>query len=253
MLVLQLLGVLLSLVTCMALDHKLKLIVDFDETITEHDTMAVLGSVCADWNVYVDAYMDDLQRYDVSHPRNTLSEEYQYLENLKEVELRSVQRIEDAGVFKGITMGTIKSLAEQVQIRDGFTDFAKDREIEILSVNWSSQLIQACVDVKVTANSLIFENGVCTGHVTKSNGISTAIDKLDILKGYKNVVYIGDSMTDLPCLLHADIGIIIGTNKSLKERCEKYEIEVRPIDQFNGKGLYRAITWREIDQAIPRD
>jgi soluble P-type ATPase len=39
-------------------------------------------------------------------------------------------------------------------------------------------------------------------------------------------VYVGDSNTDLPCLLHADIGILIGDGSSVLETCERVGITV---------------------------
>jgi cation transport ATPase len=40
-------------------------------------------------------------------------------------------------------------------------------------------------------------------------------------------VYVGDSDTDLPCLLQADVGIIIGNGVSLIETCKRVGIRVK--------------------------
>jgi soluble P-type ATPase len=74
-----------------------------------------------------------------------------------------------------------------------------------------------------------------TGKITKSNeeGIRTGLDKLrEMKRGLENVsdsvtVYIGNSNTDLPCMLDADIGIIIGDNGSLIETCRRVGIVVK--------------------------
>jgi phosphoserine phosphatase len=83
------------------------------------------------------------------------------------------------------------------------------------------------------------KDGKGTGMLTKSDeeGICTGPDKLREMKKIveKNgitedvvTVYIGDSNTDLPCLLYADIGIIIGEGKSIIETCRRVGI---PIDK----------------------
>jgi phosphoserine phosphatase len=77
--------------------------------------------------------------------------------------------------------------------------------------------------------------GVGTGKITKGDdgGIRTGPDKLREMKQLlgnameRITVYVGDSNTDLPCLLYADIGIIIGDGKSLIETCNRVGIAVR--------------------------
>src|SRR5579859_2212113 len=78
--------------------------------------------------------------------------------------------------------------------------------------------------------------GKGTGKITKSNGdeIRNGLDKLREMKKVMQshptedavTAYVGDSNTDLPCLLHADIGIIIGEAKSLRNTCERVGIRV---------------------------
>lgn len=82
------------------------------------------------------------------------------------------------------------------------------------------------------------KDGKGTGMLTKGDeqGICTGPDKLREMKKIveKNripedvTVYIGDSNTDLPCLLYADIGIILGEGKSIIETCRRVGI---PVDE----------------------
>ena len=76
-----------------------------------------------------------------------------------------------------------------------------------------------------------------TGMLSKSSedGIRTGPDKLRemerIMKNHSSseaivTVYVGDSNTDLPCLLHVDIGIIIGEGTSILETCQRVGINV---------------------------
>ena len=115
------------------------------------------------------------------------------------------------------------------------------------------------------------KNGKGTGMLTKSDseGICTGPDKLREMKkviekdGISEdviTVYIGDSNTDLPCLLYADIGIIIGEGKSIVETCRRVGIQVDKGNQINLNGvrkradvkerkLYHFQGWHEINKS----
>jgi thiamine phosphate phosphatase / amino-HMP aminohydrolase len=91
-------------------------------------------------------------------------------------------------------------------------------------------------------------SGVGTGKLSKSyeEGIRTGPDKLREMKqvlgnSQSITVYIGDSNTDLPCLLHANIGIIIGSGESLIETCNRVGIAVEQEFSFNDT----IQTWRK--------
>ena len=92
------------------------------------------------------------------------------------------------------------------------------------------------------------KDGKGTGMLSKSDeeGICTGPDKLREMKkvmaqkgGQEDVitVYIGDSNTDLPCLLYADIGIIIGDGKSVIETCERVGVKVESGGLISIKGV----------------
>jgi thiamine phosphate phosphatase / amino-HMP aminohydrolase len=68
------------------------------------------------------------------------------------------------------------------------------------------------------------DDGICTGH-DKLREMKKIIEKRTKL-GVVLTVYVGDSNTDLPCLLHADIGILIGDGRSVLETCERLGIWV---------------------------
>ena|SRR2546423_934301 len=114
-------------------------------------------------------------------------------------------------------------------------------------------------------------NGEGTGMLTKSDseGICTGPDKLREMKKVLEkdgisedviTVYIGDSNTDLPCLLYTDIGIIIGEGKSIIETCRRVGIQVDKGDQIDLNGvrertdeterkLYHFEGWHEINKS----
>jgi phosphoserine phosphatase len=101
-------------------------------------------------------------------------------------------------------------------------------------------------------------NGKATGMLTKSDeeGICTGLDKLREMKklvqrrGGQNedivTVYIGDSNTDLPCLLYADIGIIIGEGKSVIDTCERVGINVESEEMISVEGVQKVKDERDL-------
>src|SRR5436190_14702534 len=109
--------------------------------------------------------------------------------------------------------------------------------------------------------------GKGTGIITKedNSGIFTGYDKLREMKKVIEqyaisdpyiTVYVGDSNTDLPCLLYADIGIVIGNGTNLIETCNRVGINVehdRSLPEIGqkepGKGvisLYHFDDWHGI-------
>lgn len=91
-----------------------------------------------------------------------------------------------------------------------------------MSANWTSLVInQALLNHgiqvnQIITNELIFENGKTTGYWDKSNRIRVSQDKLDVIKQKfdgSNIMYVGDSGTDLLPLLHADIPCAIEDTK----------------------------------------
>lgn len=79
-------------------------------------------------------------------------------------------------------------------------------------------------------------DGKGTGKIKRDDGgICTGYDKLREMKKLIAecatphsfiMVYVGDSIIDLPCLVHADIGIIMGSGSSLIEICERVGVNV---------------------------
>jgi hypothetical protein len=68
------------------------------------------------------------------------------------------------------------------------------------------------------------ESGICTGH-DKLRDMKRCVENHGSLEPILTM-YVGDSNTDLPCLLHADIGIIMGNNSSLAETCRRVGITI---------------------------
>lgn len=123
---------------------------DWDETITAHDTLALIAPPDGvhpgpPFASYGKAYMDDMAEHDrrwaddrakhaqaattESRPSSQvvrLSVQQAYLASFDIVELASQQRIEQGALFKGCDMEAIEARARQhVQWRDGWAEFAQ--------------------------------------------------------------------------------------------------------------------------------
>lgn len=247
---------------------KMIVLMDWDETISAHDTLALVAPppgtqmLGPDFSSYTDAYMSDMDEYTKSFgERDTLERQMAFLEGLDTVEQMSVARVESGQLFKGVSMADLLSRAKTVELREGWNVFRSWLEDQtkagsvvshIISVGWSAKFIQKAIEhatgrdnllapINVYANEVEMDaDGLGTGKLTKSNAaashntddagnsIRTGIHKRVILENTLSSVqiqnaassapvsvYIGDSNTDLPCLLRVDYGLLMGGNESL--------------------------------------
>lgn len=156
-------------------------------------------------------------------------------------------------------------------------------KVAVVSVNWSRAWIRECLEgsaqpgedevrrIEVYANELVVgdDGRTTTGFMDRwfgqeDGGIWTGWDKLRVMKDMivrENeksaagtaalVVYVGDSTTDLLCLLEADVGIIFGTK--LDAVCERLGIGIKNglvTGMASGKELIRIEGWKEVEQWI---
>ncbi|EMD90849.1 hypothetical protein COCC4DRAFT_31887 [Bipolaris maydis ATCC 48331] len=197
------------------------------------------------WKSASQAYMDDYaatlkQLVPTGALPTTITEEKQLLARLKEVEQRSLDRVHSSAIFTNLTHQGIESGAsrviesDQVQLRTGFPSFFKhiqSRERDafvMLSVNWSRHFIHSCLaasKISVASHAVLSNelDGISAGLPSSGRIINAASgepdpivssgDKLQIFEQMQEVngpkVYIGDSWTDIECLLAADLGICI--------------------------------------------
>ncbi|KAI5857752.1 HAD-like domain-containing protein [Tricharina praecox] len=238
------------------------LILDFDETLTLVDTISLLSSAAyrlrpttvpalPPWSYFAESWLDDYNRHVQSYPhlRRTLDDEYQFLASLAPVERASIRRIEKAGVFTGLRINDLAHAAEEtVTVRPGLWQACRPvldagGRVSVLSVNWSKEWIRSAervkfeLEVEVVSNSLCEDGTTTTGEITREpalgedHGIWTAQNKTVMMKRLVEgggseglVVYVGDSSTDLMCLLQADVGVVIGDK--LDAVCERFGIEL---------------------------
>lgn len=208
----------------------LHIVLDFDGTLTSADTTAVLGSITSisgtrtamSWDEILSAYMSDYNAHRGQYvpslaERTTLAEEAGWLNSLRPIEQRSSRRVEEAGVFRGVTAGMIAELAkseidsEGIKMRKGWKDllcipsFRPSTQISILSVNWSRTFIRqvllaaarkelgrGAMELEGNINSVaIYANEIegldrrngSDGKLGSGSGIRTSGDKLSCLEG----------------------------------------------------------------------
>ncbi|KAG6003211.1 hypothetical protein E4U21_002242 [Claviceps maximensis] len=270
------------------------LIVDFDGTISQSDTIAELvrsaiqrqrqqqqqqqeeeetqahtRDLQSAWDHALKTYLADYNAYKTSHTppqpqRTTPAQEAIFLAGLRPLEEASLTRVSRSELFRGLSRHALREMgieavsSGRIRLRSGWEGMlawarGQGIPVTVLSVHWSRSFIGGVLscdygggrcdaggagigveaEVEVIANE-IDEDGVIIG--PGGDGISrlmTAGDKMDELRRRSatasggdccssgsseddKVVYLGDSVTDLTCLLEAWRGIVLvpGENES---------------------------------------
>ncbi|KAH8675884.1 HAD-like domain-containing protein [Xylariales sp. PMI_506] len=240
----------------------MSIFLDFDGTITAQDTIGELAKFALrvreaegddlkqEWDAVVKAYVRDYGQYvDEYHTcesdRRLPEHEVQFLREMKNVELKSLERINGCQVFRGIPADRFRQAGRDavrdgvVRIRPGFREFVDARaargwRIWVISVNWSAAFIEGVLDcptITVIANQ-VREDGSVVGPETIDIGstaeeprnLTNSCDKIDAMRAIlesealhsKPSFYFGDSITDLECLLAATHGVIMSDKEDSK-------------------------------------
>lgn len=282
-------------------------ILDWDGTITRHDTLDALVSIAAsskpnssvldEWKRVSEAYMSDYTTAieklapDGGLPK-TVQEEKKLLQALSSVEQASVDRVSSSGIFAGLTRKLLEEGADdlidsrKVEIRNGFLSLFRATQsrsqdvLNLLSVNWSRHFIGSCLRA---AGAFVEKDAI---HANELDGIERALassgrispeedaemliissgDKLEYLTrlrkqnsetGYvgsgfnKPIVYVGDSWTDIECLLESDLGICIrdrplgSSQKKLAERLQDLDIHCPHIQDWKNSDQWQVVWARD--------
>ena len=162
-----------------------KLITDFDETISERDTISTLVHTAADnhggekeeflaaWQEMVQWFLTRYHRVCDAwqHHQHSLVD---FLKSFEEVEAASIQRVMAKGFLEGLTREKLKAVGRNVVKKPGVDRvLARLRRegvaVEILSANWSKALIDgATVGLcdQIITNSLQYDvAGRSTGNI----------------------------------------------------------------------------------------
>jgi thiamine phosphate phosphatase / amino-HMP aminohydrolase len=227
------------------------------------------------WSEIVDAYLSEYHAHEASYKtpkteRKTVQSELSWLSSLYKVERSSFCRFESIGLFNNMSKAelqirAVRAVREgQVELRPGWLDLfqasseASPIQTSIISVHWSAAFIRGCLlqgaelEEQGKASQMhlqhvpVHANEMCTSvssrACTDEAGIHTSDGKLAVLRKIvsvsdaESVVYVGDSTSDLHCLLAADLGICIRNEESpsssqteLMETLQRIGIEVEPL------------------------
>lgn len=218
-----------------------------------------------------------------------------FVKDVKQSESESISKVIQGGLFAGTTHAQRFQRLRLLQYRDGWADMARyitERarsgmlEAYIVSVNWSKSFIaeglrQASHNTKLAGLyepgfSEIYSNEleedaettICTGRIVgplQAEPIVSGFDKLAICQKIAATkpdsvhIYIGDSLTDWPCLLWADVGILMGSNSSLlnKLRTTNWHTSLCPVKvwltlDWNEKrsSVVQAKNWSEVQDLL---
>ena len=229
------------------------------------------------WLYFTDAYLSDHKAHQAKHESRSgsstsIGEFLEWQESLVEVERASVERVERAGIFANVTITDIDNAAKEavqsrsVLLRPGLVSLIEKIQEQgdsttIVSVNWSARFIHSCLGsareprtqaqppkVDIRANEI---GSGSSAKLTRTfagedRGIWTARDKermmlaeLQAESQQRNSVYIGDSPSDLSCLLLANVGICIRDNElnneqsSLQELLRRFNIACQHIEEYS--------------------
>ncbi|KAJ4785030.1 hypothetical protein LUZ62_036276 [Rhynchospora pubera] len=219
-----------------------------------------LGDARASWNDLSTLYTEEYEQcIETLLPSEEVSgfqydKLYKGLKLLSEFERRANARVIDSGLLRGINVEDIKKAGERLILQDGCRSFfqnlvnlkqKRDLDIHVLSYCWCADLIRSvfssvgCLDhLSIHSNEFSYEGSLSTGEILRN--MESPVDKLEKFKSLISTVcsttkndhmsvYIGDSVGDLLCLLHADIGIVVGSSASLRKIGEKFGVSFVPL------------------------
>lgn len=294
----------------------IQLILDFDGTLTEKDTLHLVAEAgyninkinggsktLPPWQDIVNAYLTDYEVHATTYQpaksaRTTISSEAAWLDSLQDVEAASAERVINTGIFDGLTMQDMELAASdaltkgQVALRPGWAQLIlathyinhsagsggpEFESIQIVSVNWSRWFVwnviwiaassslehkspevfkQVFQRIAVYANevpSIAADTTLQSTRQTSPRGhamtLRTAGDKLrhisaktttQEIQAHPFKIYVGDSATDLECLLMADVGICMRNQnmssgqQDLESTCERIGVRVKSLSEFQG-------------------
>ncbi|KAI8644260.1 HAD-like domain-containing protein [Parasitella parasitica] len=249
------------------------LLIDFDQTITLQDTIGPLGKFGVSytqnskpWSYFVDSYLQEYKEHR-KHlpklPKGDFKAFVKQLDSYRSIERASQERVGQYKVFQGITRQALTeqaSLLRAEYLQPGVVDTLQEYkgQIRIISLNWSKDWILGFLKELGLSKNHIFSNdlefddsGKCTGRIIPA--ILTTGDKQAVIDTFRQqfneTIYIGDSLGDIEALIEADLGIIIGNDKSLLDSLADFGHETEH-DMKKPSSLYRADNWDQIKSLI---
>jgi hydroxymethylpyrimidine kinase/phosphomethylpyrimidine kinase/thiamine-phosphate diphosphorylase len=281
----------------LASERQLLFAVDFDETITTAQTLPLIAELAerhaggvaeqaarrAEWQALTDSYLvghttavaDALRLPPTRAPAGAdgavcKASLAHVLETISAFEARSVAEAHASRTLRDVPEPALRAAgALRVVLRPGFARLVRALQaadacahVEVISVNWSSQLVGAALDgalkrpsgvpplTHVHCNLLpvaAAPDGAeprTTGELLSggASGIHSAADKAERFaalaaagaaasagRGALMTLYAGDSITDLGPLLAADLGVVFGASGTLRDALDALGVRVLPL------------------------
>ncbi|CEP17326.1 hypothetical protein [Parasitella parasitica] len=244
------------------------ILIDFDQTITLQDTIGPLGKFGVNftqntkpWSYFVDSYLQEYKehrKHFFDLPKGDFKAFVAQLDSYRSIERASQERLSQYKVFQGVTRQALTDQANLLRaeyLQPGVIDVLQEYkdQIRIISLNWSKDWILGFLKELELSKDCIFSNdlefdesGKCTGNIIPT--ILTTGDKqvaIDTFRQQFKTIYIGDSLGDIEALIKADLGIIIGNDRSLLDSLADFGQETEQ-DIKKPSSLYRVDTWDQI-------
>ncbi|KAL8901757.1 MAG: hypothetical protein Q9207_005043 [Kuettlingeria erythrocarpa] len=146
------------------------LILDWDGTLTTTSTLPLIARIgyarnpsplIPSWDTISEAYMTDYHAHASTYApsateRKTVEQEVAWLESLRDVERKSMERAEAAGLFRGVDSEDVRRAAQravregEVLLRKGWSGLVgrvlrEGGKVGVVSVGWSGDFIRGCL------------------------------------------------------------------------------------------------------------
>ena len=235
-----------------------KLISDFDETISQKDTIQTLVTTAIqnrdvgdfptieEWKQMVEWYKTRFSHRCnkwLNGPReNCQGTVVDFLSDIESLDVASIGRVMNKGFLAGLRKEQLRKAGKQVQKREGARACLSEMRsagvtVEILSANWSqvfvSEAVKGFSDAVVANHFLFDEQGYSTGEIELR--VVSAHDKWRYFKSRRSktglTAYVGDSLSDLRAILEADVGILIGENQTFLRTIDRFQISIKRVTE----------------------
>jgi len=137
--------------------------------------------------------------------------------------------------------------------------------VTIISANFSQDIIKGAISnipyndsINVYSNDLEFgDNNLTTGNIITNYVVAN--DKLKLLNNLcdnnNKIIYVGDGLTDILCMLKAAVGIVYSPGRSFIQDCKEFKVTLKPLASWteqelnlseNNNTIYFVLNWNDI-------
>ncbi|ORX49347.1 hypothetical protein BCR36DRAFT_412862 [Piromyces finnis] len=236
---------------------------DFDETLTHNDTLSLIIKCTKEvdlnsliWKRLSQKYCNLIHtfrdEYFKTHKTPTLED---YCESCRSIEMDSIENIIESKCYDEISKESLFEIGkEEVKLHNEAVNFLNNIlklniSAIIISANFSNDIIRGALSklpqgnmINIYSNNLEFnDNNISNGNIITNYVVAN--DKLGLLNklcdsNFDNeVVYIGDGMTDILCMLRASVGIVFSPGKSFIQNCKEFNIVLKPLSVWTEEDI----------------